>query len=51
MQAEYLLWPVASGFDIVVLAKAAASFWSYLALGMLCVDILSRAGRRAGGAG
>lgn len=51
LHAEYLLWPVASVFNLVGLAKAAASFWPWLALGMLGAIILSRAGHRAGGAG
>jgi VanZ family protein len=48
LQADYLLWPTASVFNLVGLAKAVASFWPYLALGILCADILSRAGRRSG---
>lgn len=33
--ADYLLWPIASVFNIVGLAKASASLWPYLALGVL----------------
>lgn len=33
--AGYLLWPVASLFNIVGLAKASASLWPWLALGVL----------------
>jgi VanZ family protein len=47
-QADYLLWPIASVFNIVGLAKAAASFWLYLALGVLGADVLSRARRHSG---
>jgi VanZ family protein len=34
-EANYLLWPIASVFNIVGLAKATASFWPYLALAVL----------------
>lgn len=33
--ASYMVWPVASIFNIVGLAKASASLWPYLALGVL----------------
>jgi VanZ family protein len=39
-QADYLLWPQASLFNIVGLAKAAASFWPYLALATLGMSFL-----------
>jgi VanZ family protein len=45
LQAHYLLWPIASVFNIVGLAKAAASFWPYLALSVLVTA--KRAERRA----
>ncbi len=43
--ADYLLWPVASVFNLVGLAKAAASFWPWLALGVLAAAVLSRTRR------
>jgi len=44
-QADYLLWPIASVFNLVGLAKAAASFWPYLAIAVLAAVWLDR--RRA----
>jgi len=44
--AGYLFWPAASVFNIVGLAKASASLWPYLALGVLVA-----LGRRTGGGG
>jgi len=44
--AGYLLWPIASVFNIVGLAKAAASLWPYLALGILVATALSGRRRR-----
>ena len=41
-QADYLLWPIASVFNIVGLAKAAASFWPWLALGVLAAAELGK---------
>jgi VanZ family protein len=35
--ADYLMWPIASVFNIVGLAKAGASLWPYLALAVLAV--------------
>lgn len=45
-EANYLLWPIASVFNIVGLAKAAASFWPYLALAVLAAAKLAE--RRKG---
>ena len=50
--ADYLVWPIASVFNIVGLAKASASLWPYLALVVLAV--LTRPNKhttRAGSAG
>lgn len=44
--ASYLVWPVASVFNIVGLAKASASLWPYLALGVLVAGRLGMATRR-----
>lgn len=41
-QADYLLWPIASVFNLVGLAKAAASFWPYLAIAVLTAVWLDR---------
>jgi VanZ family protein len=41
-QADYLLWPIASVFNLVGLAKAAASFWPYLAIAVLAAVWLDR---------
>lgn len=41
-QADYLLWPIASVFNLVGLAKAAASFWPWLALAVLAAARLAR---------
>jgi len=42
LEANYLFWPNASVFNIVGLAKAVASLWPYLALGVLLASIASR---------
>lgn len=34
-QADYLLWPIASVFNIIGLAKAIASLWPWLAVGVV----------------
>lgn len=47
LHADYLVWPVASVFNIVGLAKAAASLWPYLALSVLGMGYLYRT-RKAG---
>ena len=44
--ASYLVWPVASVFNIVGLAKASASLWPYLALGVLMAERLGRPPQR-----
>ena len=36
--ADYLVWPIASVFNLIGLAKAAASLWPYLALGVLLLS-------------
>jgi VanZ family protein len=41
-QADYLLWPIASVFNIIGLAKAAASLWLWLAVAVLLVIGLRR---------
>lgn len=47
--ADYLVWPIASVFNLVGLAKAAASLWPYLALGVLLgVALGERRARRTG---
>jgi VanZ family protein len=44
--ADYLVWPRASVFNIVGLAKAVASLWPFLALGMLAaVGLAGHRGR------
>jgi hypothetical protein len=40
--ADYVLWPIASVFNLVGLAKAAASFWPWLALALLLGAALDR---------
>ncbi len=43
--ADYLLWPIASVFNIAGMAKAVASFWPYLALAVLAASALPPARR------
>ncbi|MDP2834190.1 MAG: VanZ family protein [Pseudomonadota bacterium] len=47
--ASYLVWPIASPFNLVGLAKAAASLWPWLALGVLLAMTLSERRRRWAG--
>jgi len=46
--ASYLVWPVASVFNIVGLSKMAASLWPWGALGVLVAGYLGMAPRRTG---
>lgn len=47
LHSDYLVWPSASIFNIVGLAKVAASLWPYLALAVLAMAYAARR-RRAG---